>query len=57
MMKQRINGYIARIISSLTKDEDIQQELWLYVLEGNSPFTIQERYLYILGKQEKKSGA
>lgn len=52
MMAKKIYGYIARIIRSLSKDEDIQQELWLYILEGNSPFTLQDYYVEILNKQE-----
>lgn len=52
MMAKKIYGYIARIIKSLSKDEDIQQELWLYILEGNSPFTLQEHYIKILKEQE-----
>ena len=47
MMAQKIYYYIAKIIQNLTNDEDIQQELWLYVLEGNSPFTIKKQFHYI----------
>lgn len=44
MMAKKIYGYITRIIQNLTKDEDIRQELWLFVLEGNSPFHLQNYY-------------
>ena len=56
MMAKRIYGYIAWIIQNLTKDEDIQQELWLYILEGNSPFTLEEQYHKIVRKQEIRYG-
>lgn len=56
MMAKRIYGYIMRIIHSLTDDEDIQQELWLYVLEGNSPFTLQTQYNHIVAKRETYNG-
>lgn len=56
MMVKRIYGYINRIIYNLTSDEDIQQELWLYILEGNSPFTLQDQYLTILRNQENQYG-
>ena len=41
-MKQKIFGYIAREINRLTNDEDIRQDLWVFFLEGNSPFSFQE---------------
>jgi hypothetical protein len=56
MMAKRIYGYIAWVIQNLTKDEDIQQELWLYVLEGNSPFTLQDQYRKIIRDQEFRNG-
>ena len=40
-MKARILGYIAQEIDRLTDDEDLKQELWLYFLEGNSPFLLE----------------
>lgn len=51
MMAKRIHGYIAWIIQNLTNDEDIQQELWLYILEGNSIFTLKDQYLKIIKEQ------
>lgn len=56
MMAKKIYGYIAWIIKNLTKDEDVQQELWLYILEGNSPFTLQDHYNKIVNKQESFNG-
>lgn len=41
-MKQKIFGYIAREINRLTSDEDIRQDLWVFFLEGNSPFSFQK---------------
>ena len=46
-MKTKILGYIAREINLLTNNEDHRQELWLYFLEGNSPFTFQEYLIKI----------
>lgn len=43
-MVKKIYGYLARTINALTKDEDLRQELWLYLLEGNSAFTIIDHY-------------
>lgn len=40
-MKARILGWVAQEINRLTNDEDLRQELWLYFLEGNSPFTLE----------------
>ena len=51
-MNQRIYGYIAREIQNLTNDEDLRQELWIYILEGNSFFTLKE-YLIKLMKNSK----
>ena len=34
-------------INRLTSDEDLRQELWLYFLEGNSPFSLKDRLLQI----------
>lgn len=53
MMLQRIRGYIARQIQHLTKDEDLQQELWVHVLEGNSIFSL-ETHLQKLLKEKKR---
>jgi len=44
MMVKKIYGYMQRTINSLTEDEDIRQELWLYILEGNSAFTLIEYF-------------
>jgi hypothetical protein len=44
MIVNRIYGYTVRVINSLTKDEDEQQELWIYIFEGNSIFTLIEYY-------------
>jgi hypothetical protein len=41
-MKQKIFGYIAREINRLTNDEDLRQDLWLFFLEGNSPFSFKD---------------
>ena len=53
MMLQRIHGYIAREIQFLTKDEDLRQELWIHVLEGNSLFSLKS-HLEKLIKERKK---
>ena len=39
-------------INRLTDNEDLRQELWLYFLEGNSPFSL-ETQLFKIEKQEK----
>lgn len=52
MMLQKIHGYIAREIQHLTKDEDLRQELWIHILEGNSLFSL-ETHLKKLIKQDK----
>ena len=44
MMVKKIYGYIQRTINNLTEDEDVRQELWLYILEGNSVFTLTEHF-------------
>jgi hypothetical protein len=41
-------------INRLTKDEDLQQDLWLYFLSGNSPFTFEEYLNKLKLKQEKE---
>ena len=55
-MKKRIFGYVMKEINRLTKDDDLRQELWLYFLEGNSPFTFQEYLSQILEQQEIEKG-
>jgi len=52
-MVQKIYGYIQRVIWNLTEDEDIRQELWVYILEGNSPLFIKEHFLKIRHKMEQ----
>lgn len=42
-MKARILGYIAQKINRLTNDEDLRQELWVFFLEGNSPFLLEHK--------------
>jgi hypothetical protein len=32
------------MINELTEDEDLRQELWLYLLEGNSVFTLVDHF-------------
>ena len=44
MMAQKIAGYMLRTINGLTEDEDLRQELWLYLLEGNSVFTLVDHF-------------
>ena len=41
-MKQKIFGYIAMEINRLTNDEDLRQDLWIFFLEGNSPFSFKD---------------
>lgn len=50
-MKKKIFAYTMKTINHLTKDDDLRQELWLYFLEGNSPFSFQE-YLNTLKLQQ-----
>ena len=52
-MKKRIFGYVMKEINRLTKDDDLRQELWLYFLEGNSPFSFQEYLDFLTDKQDK----
>ena len=42
-MKARILGYVTQEIKRLTSDEDLRQELWVYFLEGNSPFLLEHK--------------
>jgi hypothetical protein len=53
MMLQRIHGYIAREIQRLTRNEDLRQELWIHILEGNSLFSL-EGHLDKLLKEKKR---
>lgn len=46
-MKARILGYVAQEINRLTSDEDLRQELWVYFLEGNSPFLLECKLISI----------
>lgn len=41
-MRQKIFGQIAREINYLTNDEDLRQDLWVFFLEGNSPFSFKD---------------
>ena len=50
-MAKKIYGYTTRVINGLTKDEDLRQDLWLYLLEGNSIFTIIDRFQKISLKE------
>lgn len=52
MMAKKIYGYMQRVINKLTKDEDQRQELWLYLLEGNSAFTLIQYFKKISTKTE-----
>lgn len=49
-MKARILGYVAQEINRLTSDEDMRQELWIYFLEGNSPFSLGSKLISIKNK-------
>ena len=55
MMVQKIAGYMLRMINSLTKDEDERQELWLYILEGNSIFTLIDYYKKIAKERNNEN--
>jgi len=46
-MKARILRYVTQEIKRLTSDEDLQQELWVYFLEGNSPFLLEKKLISI----------
>jgi len=46
-MKARILGYVSQEINRLTSDEDLRQELWLFFLEGNSPFSLKNQLTHI----------
>lgn len=52
MMLQKIRGYIAREILHLTSDEDLRQELWIHILEGNSLFSLADHLESLKKKQE-----
>ena len=49
-MKERILSFVAQEINRLTEDEDLRQELWVYFLDGHSPFLLQERLIAIKEK-------
>lgn len=53
-MKARILGFVAQEINRLTNDEDLRQELWIYFLEGNSPFTLESELNSIREKLKKE---
>jgi hypothetical protein len=55
MMVKKIYGYMQRTINNLTEDEDVRQELWLYILEGNSFFTLTEYFHKITFKQHTRN--
>ncbi len=54
-MKARILGYVAQEINRLTSDEDMRQELWLYFLEGNSPFSLEDKLVSIRNEDKKRT--
>lgn len=54
-MKTRILGYVAQEINRLTSNEDIRQELWVYFLEGNSPFLLKNKLTLIKEKDIKEN--
>ena len=54
MMLQRIRGYIAREIQHLTSDEDLQQELWIHILEGNTLLSLETHLKKLLKEQRKR---
>lgn len=54
MMLQRIHGYIAREIQRLTNNEDLRQELWIHILEGNSLFSLEDHFNKLLRKRKIK---
>lgn len=55
MMRQRIHGYIAREIQHLTNDEDLRQELWIHVLEGNSILTLEDHLKELLARRKREA--
>jgi len=42
-MEKKIFGYVMMEINRLTNDEDLRQELWVFFLEGNSPFLLKKQ--------------
>lgn len=54
-MKKKIFGYVMKEINRLTNDEDLRQELWLYFLEGNSPFSFEKHLESIESKIKKEN--
>lgn len=55
-MKARILGYVAQEIERLTSDEDFRQELWLFFLEGNSPFLLERKLNSMKRKKKEDNG-
>jgi hypothetical protein len=41
-MEDKIFGYVLAEINRLTNNEDIRQDLWVFFLEGNSPFLFKQ---------------
>ena len=54
MMLQRIHGYIAREIQRLTNNEDLRQELWIHILEGNSLFSLEDHLNKLIKERKVK---
>jgi hypothetical protein len=50
--KTKIFGYVAMEINRLTKDEDLQQELWVLFLEKKLPRSIKEYLSSAIKKEE-----
>ena len=44
---------IFQIINNLTEDEDYRQDLWVYLLEGNSPKLLRKHLKNIKEQREK----
>jgi hypothetical protein len=55
-MKQKIFGYVAMEIDRLTKDDDTRQDLWIFFLEGNSPFLFKKYLDKIKNNKELEDG-
>lgn len=53
-MLQKIHGYIAREIQRLTNNEDLRQELWIHILEGNSLFSLEDHLNKLLKERQVK---
>lgn len=52
MKDKKIFGYIMKEINRLTNDEDLRQELWIFFLEGNSPFYFKEHLIIMQEKED-----